>query len=274
MSAPASIGTIDLGDELVARLAARYAVTTATAGGGTIASACAAPIVISAFSDDAALWNATTGREGILAITPQDGVHVTIGMHGGAMIERVDREYERGGRHFVAAPILVAPASEGMAAVLGGAPDTLARVMPAFEAMAVAIAATCQRPADAALLAIAHSAMVAGAMEAIAEALALVRKFEVDPAVLRDVIVDALFARTVSGPLAEAMLADADGNMPSATRGLHILQLAFEAATSSRVPLASVDACRDRLLSAIARGSGDRAWTVVAREQARASGLE
>jgi hypothetical protein len=40
------------------------------------------------------------------------------------------------------------------------------------------------------------------------------------------------------------------------------------------VPLPSANVLRDRLLSAIAHGDGDRDWAVLAREQARMSGLD
>ena len=42
----------------------------------------------------------------------------------------------------------------------------------------------------------------------------------------------------------------------------------------ARLPLPSVNAWRDRLLSAIAHGHGELDWAVVAREQAEAGGLD
>jgi hypothetical protein len=46
------------------------------------------------------------------------------------------------------------------------------------------------------------------------------------------------------------------------------------AADQARVPMPSASTYRDRLLGAIAHGDGERDWAVIAREQARASGLE
>jgi 3-hydroxyisobutyrate dehydrogenase-like beta-hydroxyacid dehydrogenase len=56
--------------------------------------------------------------------------------------------------------------------------------------------------------------------------------------------------------------------------GLKDFGLIMAAAESARVPLPSGNALRDRLLSAIAHGDGEKDWASVAREQARASGLE
>jgi len=287
MSKPISIAVLDLSDELVARLAAIYEVTTwrrrselpprppdGRVAAASIGSGCDADIVISAFPDDTALMNTVMESGGVLALLANEAIHVTIGLHGRTMIERISREHDRHGQSFVAAPLLLASTpTHSAAAVLGGDSNAIATIRPVFEAMDISIVATCERPADAALLAIAHSAMVGCAMEAIAEAFALVRKFDVDARVLCDVMSEALFAGTVYGPLSDAMLADAAGHLPSVSRGLQILDLAFAAATRTRVPLASVDACRDRLLSAIAHGEGDRPWTAVGREQNRASGL-
>jgi 3-hydroxyisobutyrate dehydrogenase-like beta-hydroxyacid dehydrogenase len=59
----------------------------------------------------------------------------------------------------------------------------------------------------------------------------------------------------------------------TADLGLKDANLALEAADIARVPLPSVNAWRDRLLSAIAHGRGGLDWAVVAREQAEAGGL-
>jgi 3-hydroxyisobutyrate dehydrogenase-like beta-hydroxyacid dehydrogenase len=56
--------------------------------------------------------------------------------------------------------------------------------------------------------------------------------------------------------------------------GLKDSNLIMEAANIARVPLPSLNVFRDRLLGAVAHGDGDKDWAVMAKEQARASGLE
>jgi 3-hydroxyisobutyrate dehydrogenase-like beta-hydroxyacid dehydrogenase len=58
------------------------------------------------------------------------------------------------------------------------------------------------------------------------------------------------------------------------TVGLKDANLIIGAADIARVPMPSLNVYRDRLLGAIAHGDGDRDQAVLAREQARASGLE
>ena len=56
--------------------------------------------------------------------------------------------------------------------------------------------------------------------------------------------------------------------------GLKDANLIAAAADLARVPMPSHNVYRDRLLGAVAHGDGDRDQAVLAREQARASGLE
>ena len=46
------------------------------------------------------------------------------------------------------------------------------------------------------------------------------------------------------------------------------------AALAANVPLPSLNVYRDRLLGAVAHGEGEKDWSVMARDQARASGIE
>ena len=69
-----------------------------------------------------------------------------------------------------------------------------------------------------------------------------------------------------------------DGNWDShgatAVIGRKDADLALEAAEVAGVPLPSIHAWRDYLEKAIDRGEGHLDWAVMAKEQARASGLE
>ncbi len=55
--------------------------------------------------------------------------------------------------------------------------------------------------------------------------------------------------------------------------GLKDANLALSAGESLGVPLPSGGVWRDRLIGAVAHGDGEKDWSVVAREQARASGM-
>ena len=90
-----------------------------------------------------------------------------------------------------------------------------------------------------------------------------------------DILTDGLFASPaykIYGKLiAEKGYFGAPGF--TATTGLKDVLLALAAGEAVAVPLPSANVGRDRLLSAIAHGDGDRDWSVMALEQARSSGL-
>jgi hypothetical protein len=60
----------------------------------------------------------------------------------------------------------------------------------------------------------------------------------------------------------------------TATLGLKDANLMIAAGQAAGVPLPSLNVYRDRLLGAMAHGEADLDWAVMARDQARASGLE
>ena len=65
-----------------------------------------------------------------------------------------------------------------------------------------------------------------------------------------------------------------EGHGATALIGLKDADLALEAAAAADLPLPSTHIWRNYLLRAIERGEGALDWAVMAREQARASGLE
>src|SRR3546814_4352345 len=59
----------------------------------------------------------------------------------------------------------------------------------------------------------------------------------------------------------------------TATLALKDVNLALAAGEALQVPLPSAMVCRDRLMSAVTHGNAEKDWSVMALEQARASGL-
>ena len=58
------------------------------------------------------------------------------------------------------------------------------------------------------------------------------------------------------------------------TLGLKDANLLVAAALAANVPLPSLSVYRDRLISAVANGEAEQDWSVIARVQARAGGIE
>ena len=132
------------------------------------------------------------------------------------------------------------------------------------------------RPDAATAIKLANNAVLGAAMIAMAEAFSLVRKYNVSPQVLYDVMTDGLFAGAPAYKgYGKTMVDGTYDHVGSPVHvGLKDANLILAAADIARVPMPSLNIYRDRLLGAIAHGDGDKDQAVLAREQARASGLD
>ena len=131
------------------------------------------------------------------------------------------------------------------------------------------------KPEHAAVTKLANNFMLGCAIGAMAEGFALVRKYGVVPQVFYEVMTESLFAAPAYKVYGKIMVDEAYDKVGFTTLlGLKDFGLIMAAAELARVPLPSGNAFRDRLLSAVAHGNGEKDWAVVANEQARASGLE
>jgi hypothetical protein len=122
---------------------------------------------------------------------------------------------------------------------------------------------------------IANNFVLGCAIETMGEAFSLVEKFGVEPEQFLDVMLKGLFgapAYEVYGKMIVNKSWDTHG--ATAVIGLKDADLALEAAATADIPLPSTHIWRNYLAKAIERGDGQLDWAVMAREQARASGLE
>jgi len=107
------------------------------------------------------------------------------------------------------------------------------------------------------------------------EAFSLARKYDVLPQVLYELMTDGLFAAPAYAVYGKIIAEEAYEQVGfTADLGLKDANLVLAAANLARLPLPSANVLRDRLLGAVAHGDGGKDWAVVAREQARAGGLD
>jgi 3-hydroxyisobutyrate dehydrogenase-like beta-hydroxyacid dehydrogenase len=132
------------------------------------------------------------------------------------------------------------------------------------------------KPESATAIKLANNLVLGAAIVAQAEAFSLVRKYGVAPQVMYEVMTDGLFAGAPAYKgYGKTMVDETYDKVGSPIQvGLKDVNLISAAADLARVPLPSLDVYRERLLGAIAHGDGDRDQAVLAREQARACGLE
>ena len=112
-------------------------------------------------------------------------------------------------------------------------------------------------------------------MIAMGEGFSLIRQYGVAPQTFYEVMTEGLFSAVAYKGYGKTMVDQTYDNVGSPiTVGLKDAKLIQDAADLARVPMPMHNIYNDRLLGAVAHGDGDRDQAVLAREQARACGLE
>jgi 3-hydroxyisobutyrate dehydrogenase-like beta-hydroxyacid dehydrogenase len=233
--------------------------------------------VFTMVADDTAVMQVVRQAGGLRESLPQRGVHICAGTHGIAAIQELKEVHAGAGQILLASPVLGRPeaVAAGQAGILvGGPPEQVERLRPLFAAIAARVVATGADPVTAAAIKIANNFVLGCAIEALGEGFTLARKYGVATDIFYGVLTDGLFAcsayKTYGRLIAEQRYLPAGQR---AVNGLKDANLALAAAESVDVPLPSCNIWRDRLIGAIAHGEGEHDWAVMAKEQARASGL-
>ena len=233
--------------------------------------------VFTMLADDAAVMEVVERPGGLLQSLPRGGIHICAGTHSVATIQKLKAAHGGAGQILMATPMLGRPdvvASGQAGMVLGGPQASLERCRPLFAAIARRTFAAGADPAAAAAIKIANNFVLGCAIEAMGEGFALVRKYDVVPDVFYDVMTDGLFA--CSAYKVYGKIIAEERYLPAGQRailGLKDANLALAAAEAVGVPLPSGNVWRDRLVGAAAHGESEHDWAVMARDQARASGL-
>ena len=252
------------------------------AGGSRVAASVAdlcqeRDVVVSMLVEDATILNVATGPEGLVDSLTPGAIHLVMGTHGVATIRALEAKHTEAGQTLVAAPVLGRPdlaASGQLGIVVGGPIEAATRVRPLLEAMGRRLFEAGPKPESATAIKLANNAVLGCAMIAMAEGFSLVRRYDVDPQVFQDVMTEGLFSAPAYKVYGQKMVDESYDQVGSPiTVGLKDAGLIAAAAALARVPMPSHNVYLDRLLGAVAHGDGDRDQAVLAREQARASGL-
>ncbi len=274
---------LDAGHELTVFDQFPAQATPLVAAGATAAAsvgelAARSDIVVTMLVEDGAVSNVALSAGGLCERMRQGSIHLVMGTHGVAAVRQLEARHREAGQTLVAAPVLGRPdlaASGQLGIVVAGPEAAVARCNELLKSMGRRIFAAGVKPESATAIKLANNAVLGCAMVAMAEGFALVRKYDVELQVFQDVMTEGLFAATAYKVYGQKMVDESYDQVGSPIHvGLKDANLIAAAADLARVPMPSHNVYRDRLLGAVAHGDGDRDQAVLAREQARASGLE
>jgi 3-hydroxyisobutyrate dehydrogenase-like beta-hydroxyacid dehydrogenase len=236
-------------------------------------------VVVTMLLTDATVTQVVLASGGMRDSLASGAIHLAMGTYGVALIRSLAEVHAQANQILVAAPVLGRPdlaASGQLGIVAAGPPDAVARCGPLFEVMGRRTFEAGVKPESATAIKLANNLVLGAAIVAQAEAFSLVRRYEVTPQVMYEVMTDGLFAGAPAYKgYGQTMVDETYDKVGSPVQvGLKDANLISAAADLASVPLPTLDVYRERLLGAIAHGDGDKDQAVLAREQARACGLE
>jgi 3-hydroxyisobutyrate dehydrogenase-like beta-hydroxyacid dehydrogenase len=254
-------------------------VAAGATAAATVAEACQGrDVVVTMLVEDATVSEVALGRDGIRDSLPSGAIHLAMGTYGVAVIRALASAHADAKQFLVAAPVLGRPdlaASGQLGIVTAGPDDAVRRCEPLLELIGRRAFHAGALPEAATVVKLANNLVLGCAMVAMGEGFSLVRKYGVDPQVLYEVMTEGLFSAPAYKGYGKTMVDQTYDHVGSPiTVGLKDAGLIQAAANLAHVPLPSFDVYRDRLLGAIAHGDGDKDQAALAREQARACGLE
>lgn len=245
----------------------------------SVAAACEGrEIVVTMLVEDRIVVDLAERRGGLCESLAPGAVHLAMGTYGVAAIRSLEAAHRAADQVLVAAPVLGRPdlAAAGQLGIVAAGPAAaVQRAEPLFKLLGRRLFHAGDAPEAATAIKLANNLVLGCAMDAMAEAFSLARKYDVAPQLLYDLMVDGLFSAPAYVGYGKTMVEGAYDRVGSPIQvGLKDALLIQAAADLARVPLPSLNIYRDRLIGAAAHGDGNRDQAVLAREQARAAGLE
>lgn len=254
-----------------AKLAERGAVNAATAA----EAATDADVLISMLADDNAT-RSTLLEGNVLATLKPGAIHVNMASISVALAVELAQLHQARNVGYLAAPVLgrVNVAEAGQLTILAaGDSALLANVQPLLDVLGQKTWYLGDRPEQASATKLAVNFMIASAIGAMSEAVALVQGYEVDKGEFIDLITSSLFAAPVYKGYGQAIATDTFE--PAGFKlalGLKDVRLVQDAAERVNVPLALAGTLRAAHVESLAHDEGHLDWAALSRTAARRAG--
>jgi len=250
----------------------------ATVADAPLETAVGADVLITVLDGDASVGEILFGGgDDLIAALPEGAVHVSMETISVAYAETLTETHKARGRGFVCAPIIgrgdAAEAGE-LTLIVGGTSADVAHCQPAFEAMSKGVVHVGEEPKTAAIVKLSNNYLIAGALGAMGEAFAVVRKAGVDPQVFYELITGTMFSAPIYTYYGKNIATDI--HTPPNFRtplGVKDITQMIDSAAALGVPMPLGELLQDQLRQAMAAGYEDLDWSAVTRIAARAAGL-
>jgi 3-hydroxyisobutyrate dehydrogenase-like beta-hydroxyacid dehydrogenase len=246
---------------------------------GSIAEAAqGAEIVITMMADDHAVQSAVLNPGGILEHLAAGSIHVSMSTISVALSREMAAKHFEHGQDYVAAPVFGRPEAASTAKLLvaaAGDASALERCQPVFDAIGQRTFVIGPKPEMANVVKLSGNFLICSVIESLGEAVALTRKYGIEPHEFVEFLTSTLFTapvyKTYGGIIADERYQPAGFKM---RLGLKDVRLVLAAAEAVDAPMPFASVLRDNVLSAIGRGMEELDWSATAKLAAENAGLK
>jgi len=232
-----------------------------------LAAACSGSAVISMLADDDAVSSIAEGESGIMGLLPKGAIHLSMSSISVALSQRLAQAHANAGQRYVAAPVFGRPdmaAAGKLFIVAAGDPVAIDACHPLFGAMGQKTTSIGNEPSAANLVKLSGNFLLASAIEALGEAVALIRKAGIDPHAYIEFLTSTVFNvpgyKTYGGLIAQGKFEPAGFAAPL---GYKDIRLALAAAESLHVPMPLGNLLHERFLRLLAQGGDRLDWSAI-----------
>jgi 3-hydroxyisobutyrate dehydrogenase-like beta-hydroxyacid dehydrogenase len=237
-----------------------------------------ADLVLTMLSDDEAVEAVLFGEDGVLSGLAPGATHACTTTISAGLGRRLAAVHGDRDQRYVSAPVFGRPnmaAAASLLVVVGGPAAAIEAARPVLDLLSRAVIVAGDRPEHANVMKLAGNFMLGAAIEAMAEAYALVRAHGVSTQVFHETMAGGLFRSAVYERYGGMIQAEQYEPAGFALRhGLKDLRYGLAAGDEGAVPMPLAGLLHHRLLSASARGWGDADLAVLGRVAAVDAGQE
>ena len=233
----------------------------------SVADACHGQVTITMLADDTAVADVALAKHGIVETLAKGAIHLSMSTISVALSKRLSETHAHAGQRFVAAPVFGRPdaaAAAKLFIVAAGEPAAVEACKPLFDALGQKTFAISTEPTAANLVKLSGNFLLAAAIEALGEAIALVGKAGIDRGAYVDLLTSTIFPvpayKTYGGLIAESRFHPAAFAAPL---GFKDIRLALAAAENLRVPMPLGSLLHDRFLRLLAQGGDSLDWAAI-----------
>jgi len=233
----------------------------------SVADACHGQVTITMLADDTAVADVALAKHGIVETLAKGAIHLSMSTISVALSKRLSETHAHAGQRFVAAPVFGRPdaaAAAKLFIVAAGESAAVEACKPLFDALGQKTFAISTEPTAANLVKLSGNFLLAAAIEALGEAIALVGKAGIDRSAYVDLLTSTIFPvpayKTYGGLIAASRFHPAAFAAPL---GFKDIRLALAAAENLRVPMPLGSLLHDRFLRLLAQGGDSLDWAAI-----------